>query len=117
MSKKEYLEKIKQTEINVTDIKKVSQIYGQMPGIIGQMLSFSEESIFFDDGWRTLSFSEIIEAEKDLHIGFAAMKLIPVVDCGENDFIVYHFDDDTWSKFNIIDECVFKKKNSLAELF
>ena len=40
---------------------------------------------------------------------------IPLIDCGENDFIVYHFVDKIWSKFNIIDETVFKK-NSLKEL-
>ena len=42
--------------------------------------------------------------------------MIPLIDCSDNDFIVYHFDSKTWSKFNIIDECVFKEKESLDEL-
>ena len=42
--------------------------------------------------------------------------MIPLADCGENDFIVYHFTDGSWSKFNIIDETEFKKRNALDEI-
>lgn len=42
--------------------------------------------------------------------------MIPVIDCGENDFIVYHTAEGNWSKFNIIEECVFKKRATLGEL-
>ena len=54
--------------------------------------------------------------KNDLHVSFRDKEIIPLIDCGENDFIVYHFMDKIWSKFNIIDETVFKKKNSLEEL-
>ena len=39
------------------------------------------------------------------------------IDTGDNDFIVYHAEDDTWSKFNIIEECHFKVKKSFYEFF
>lgn len=45
-----------------------------------------------------------------MHIAFKDKGIIPLVDCGENDFIVYHFKAKIWSKFNIIDETVFQKK-------
>ena len=38
------------------------------------------------------------------------------MDCGENDFIVYHFKENYWSKFNIIDEVEFGKKETLREV-
>ena len=79
-------------------------------------ISGSNKTVFLDDNIRILSFDEIINAEKELHVDFKSNQIIPLVDCGENDFIVYHFFDKIWSKFNIVDETVFKKKNSLQEL-
>lgn len=118
MTRKEYLASIEKCNINVAKVEKIKKVYkNELPGIVKQMISFYEESVFFDDEWRTLSFSEIVEAEQDLHVDFVKLGMIPVVDCGENDFIVYHFGDGIWSKFNIIEECVFKKKVGLSEFF
>ena len=117
MDKKEYLEWIKRVKIDWEKVEKINGLYGvEMPMIIKQIISESGKSIFFDDGVRILSFEEIVAAEKDLHIEFKAKGMIPIVDCGENDFIVYHFNDNIWSKFNIVDESVFKKKKSIEEL-
>ena len=82
----------------------------------GKLSQRAGESVFLDGGVRILSFDEIVAAKKDLHIEFKAKGMIPIVDCGENDFIVYHFNDNIWSKFNIVDESVFKKKKSIEEL-
>ena len=80
------------------------------------MFEYSETSIFFDDGYRTLSVAEILEAEHDLHVDFISQHMIPVIDCGENDFVVYLFCDKVWSKFNIVDECFFKRRTSMRDL-
>ena len=118
MTRKEYLQEINECKINIYQVEKIEKIYGKgLPDIVKQMVSYSEDSIFFDDGWRTLALSEIEDAEQDLHVEFVRQEIIPVVDCGENDFIVYHFVEKIWSKFNIIDETIFKKKCSLEELF
>lgn len=117
MTKKEYLLLLEKGSINSSRIQEVQKIYkNELPEIIKKIVSYSENSIFFDDGYRVLSFQEIIDAEHDLHIGFAEMNIIPIMDCGENDFIVYHLKSNMWSKFNIIDESVFKKKTELNEL-
>jgi putative inositol monophosphatase len=117
MEKREYLDKVEQAAINSDKVEKVTKLYGaEMPDIIQRILSSAEEAVFFDDGVRILSYDEIVDAEKDLHIEFARKGIIPIADCGENDFIVYHFRDDIWSKFNIVDESVFKKKKSIEEL-
>ena len=73
--------------------------------------------MFFDDDWRTLSVNEILDASKDLHVDFEKQLLLPIVDVGDNDFIVYHAEDGTWSKFNIIEGCHFKVKKSFYEYF
>ena len=117
MTRKEYLSAVEACEINDARVEEVEKIYSKIPDLVKKMLSYSTDSIFFDDGYRTLSMAEIMDAEKDLHINFAEKNMMPVADCGENDFIVYHSDTGIWSKFNIVDESMFKRKNSLADLF
>jgi len=117
MTKREYLEQISKKAIDSTKVKEIEDIYGiSLPEIIQKIVSNNDETIFFDDDVRILSFAEIVDAKRDLHVDFKAKGIIPVVDCGENDFIVYHLKDHIWSKFNIIDEIAFKKKNDLSDL-
>ena len=111
MTKREYLEQISQREEDGAKVGKIASVYGEdLPEIVKKIVSNNEEPVFFDDGVRVLSLKEIIDAESDLHVEFAAKGMIPLADCGENDFIVYHLNDKKWSKFNITDEVLFKKK-------
>ncbi len=117
MTKQEYLEQISEKKADTAKVKKMEDIYGAaLPGLVRKIVSNNDETIFFDDGVRILSFDEIVDAESDLHVDFKAKGIIPIADCGENDFIVYHLNDSIWSKFNIIDETIFKKKNELSDL-
>lgn len=117
MNRKEYLNEISKCSINAAVVSKVEKVYGfSLPTEIKQVVSYSEESIFFDDKYRTLSISEIIDADSDLHVDFTKRGMIPIIDCGENDFIIFSFESDIWFKFNIVDESIFKKRHSLSEL-
>lgn len=117
MTKKEYFNQIMTKEINVSRVERVQEVYATIfPEFIQKIISNNEETVFFDDENRLLSFEEIIDAESDLHVDFKLKGIIPLVDCGDNDFIVYHFRDDIWSKFNIVDEIVFKRKNKFDDL-
>lgn len=117
MTRKEYLRHLTSVKIDVKRVNKVASEYGtELPEIIGKIVSDAKETIFFDDEYRVLSLDEIVEAENDLHVKFKEKGILPLVDCGENDFIVFHFNDDFWSKFNINDETVFQKRDRLEEL-
>lgn len=117
MKKNEYLSSLESVAIDAKKIEKIQKAYNvDLPEVIQKMITLANETLFFDDGTRVLSFEEIVDAEKDLHVAFKEKGIIPLVDCGENDFIVYHFGDRVWSKFNIVDETIFKKKNNLEEL-
>lgn len=117
MTKKEYMKQLPDKPIDAKKVEEIEAIYhAKLPELIKKMVSNADESIFFDDDDRILSYKEIADAQVDLHVNFKSMGMIPLADCGENDFIVYHFADGSWSKFNIVDETVFKKRNALDEL-
>ena len=63
-----------------------------------------------------LSFDEILEAEEDLDVEFRKEKMIPLIDCMDNDFIVYKTDTRTWMIYNIEDEIDSEEADSLEEL-
>lgn len=116
MTAKEYFESIIKKEIDLGKVEKIQNIYNKvLPEEVQRIVSNAESSIFLDDV-RILSYKEILNAEYDLHVDFKTKQMIPLADCGDNDFVVYHFDTHEWSKFNIIDEVTFKKRKTLAEV-
>ena len=118
MNRVDYIKELDKFKIDLKKVEIVEKKYtASLSEVVKKIISNSEESVFFDDDYRILSFDEIVDAENDLHVDFAEKGIIPIADCGENDFIVCHFNDDFWSKFNIIDETVFKKKNTFEEVF
>lgn len=118
MTGKELLVQVNNQSVNEAAIKEVETKYGiQLPVFVQRIISYSQESIFLENDWRILSLNEILDASEDLHADFAGLKILPLIDTGDNDFIVYRFENATWAKFNIIDECFFKNKNCLDDFF
>ena len=117
MNRKEYVDYISTKKIDDKLVKEIIDKYDfDLPEIVKLIVSNAKDTLFFDDEYRVLSFDEIIDAEKDLHVSFSEKKIIPLFDCGENDFIVYNSAEGIWSKFNIVDETFFKKKEKLSDL-
>lgn len=77
------------------------------------------EPIFFDDDnfYRLLSLQEILDAETDMNVSFKKIGVLPLVDCGDNDYLSYDFRDYTWCKFNIVEEFKYSSKKSLLDFF
>lgn len=116
MNKQEYLQTLDNIEIDINMVSTVEKIYeGQISDIAKRIISNSKSTIFIDET-RLLSYNEILDAEEDLGVNFIQKQLLPLFDCGDNDFIVYHISNGKWSLFNIIDECVFKNASSFEEL-
>lgn len=115
---KEFLSKIKTININESKIRQIEKIYGSIPKEVQKIISSSSRTIFFSnkDGYRTLSISEIIDAEKDMQINFVKEKMIPIIDCSDNDFIVFHTDTKTWSKYNVDDDRIYKETHKFEDL-
>lgn len=116
MTVKEYLSQLSNFKIDDEKVTKIEKVYGiTLPDTVKKIVSNSEKPLFVDD-YRVLSFAEIKDAEDELEVNFADKGLIPLVDCGDNDFIVYNFKTGKWSLFNIVDTCSFKVKSKLEEL-
>ena len=117
MTGKEFLKMIENIKVDENKSGKIEAVYGDsLPDILKKLLSNASEPVFLDDDSRVMSYDEIIDAEKELHVAFKDKGFIPFVDCGDNDFIVFHLKDKIWSKFNIVDETIFKKKDNLEDL-
>jgi len=117
MSIEEFINEIDGVLIDSTLISEVEKPYEiKLPDYIGKILSFDKNGISFGDNKRLLSLSEVINAVEDLHVDFIQMRKIPLFDTGDNDFIVYSFEDGVWELFNIVDKCVFHQSSNLEEL-
>lgn len=117
MTNKEYLEIVRQSLIDKDKVKKIAEAYSdQLPDMVQRIISSSDSGIFLDDEIRILSYTEVLNAEKDLHVPFKDLCIIPLADCEDNDFIVFDFRNSIWAKFNIVDKTMFKKRQSLEEL-
>lgn len=116
MNKHEFLSSIADIKVNTKKISVVEATYeGKFDDIVNRIISACDKTLFIDD-IRLLTYNEILDAEEDLRINFIQLQLIPIFDCGDNDFIVYHISKNHWSLFNIVDECCFKEKKTLEEL-
>lgn len=115
MTKKEFISQVNNANIVEKNVIKIETVYKvKLPVIIKKLVSVSEKTEFIED-WRLMANSEIVSANEELHVDFVGKGMLPLIDCGDNNFIVYHFNTDEWSKFNIIDECIFKKKTRIEE--
>lgn len=117
MSKTEFIKSINEASIDDSKVKKIEDLYSDsLPEVVKKIISCNDSSLFLDDEIRILSLTEIINAEKDLHVDFPGVGIVPIADCGDNDFIVYDYKNSAWAKFNIVDKTIFKKRATLEEL-
>lgn len=117
LSKEQFLSSLASTKIDNVRVNKLSTIYdSSIPKQIQKIISANNGPVFLNNGIRILSFNEIMDAEKDLQTDFVNKRMIPIADCGENDFVVYNLTNKTYSKFNINDKSEFKKSSNLKQV-
>ena len=117
MGVEEFINSIENIPINSELILGIEKVYEvKLPEYIGKILSFDANGYFFGDNKRLLSVKEIIDAYEDLHVDFKSMGTIPLFDTGDNDFVLYSFEDNSWKMFNIVDRCEFYQSSDLITL-
>ncbi len=117
MNADNFINIIDSISINPEATASIEATYGvDLPDSIKRILSFDLDGHFFGNNKRLLSLDEIITADEELHVGFKSMKIIPLFDTGDNDFIVYSCEENTWVLYNIVDKCAFYQSTELKEL-
>lgn len=118
MNLKDTLSRLAVLPIDNSFVSKVEALYKtSIPDIVKSVLSISKETTFYDDFslLRVLSNDEILNASSDMAVDFLGKHILPVIDVGDNDYIVYDLEEKCWYKFNIVDEIKFSKAISLSE--
>lgn len=68
------------------------------------------------DVWHLLGPKEVLAAPGELNVDFVGQRLMPVIDCMDNNFICYNFKDSVYHLFNIVDEMSFDSATEIAGL-
>lgn len=81
--------------------------------------ALGNEPIFFnnDEFYRLMSFDEVLNADVDLEIDMKHRGMIPFIDCGDNDFIVFNLGKGAWCKYNPVDDVSFSPKQNILDYF
>lgn len=119
MTREEFISELKNIEPNQETAQRLNYVYQMVvPTEIVKILSFYDSPEFFDENEsRTLYLKEVINAEEENDVPFKSAKLVPIVDLGDNDFIVYDGNKKIWCVYNIIDEILFSEGQSFEEVF
>ena len=119
MTRKDFVESLNSIVPKPEVAQRMNFIYQcEVPIEIIKILSFYDSPEFFDENEsRTLYLEEVAEAEEKNDVPFKSEKLVPVVDLGNNDFIVYNANKKTWGIYNILDMIIFKETDSFIDLF
>lgn len=113
----EYLAEIASVATDAEISAKLNAYYAaEVPSIVLKIISGKRNGEFFDsdDTCRLLSLDEILNAETELKANFRGLGLIPLLDCGDNNFVCYCLSERNWVKFNVIDSSVFARKPEIS---
>ena len=100
--------------------QQVEEAYGgYLPLEAWILLSLKDKSPKDNEGnpgsLRILGIDYIISASEIMQVDFLTKQLIPLVDCWDNDHLVYDFSRQIFCMFNIADETTFSDYKSLVE--
>lgn len=111
-----YMKKVNAAKIDDDLVAKIAKVYNtKLPELVEKLITVSGTGEFVAR-YRFLSYSDIYYAEEDLGISLRKKKIVPIADCGDNDFLVFNAADNVWQMYNIVDEVGFSKTRELTDL-
>ena len=69
------------------------------------------------DSWRLYNPKEIKGASDELHIDFINLRIMPIFDCKDNNFICFDFNSKKYRMYNIVTEMDFDEAEELSYFF
>ena len=117
MDIKQYIELIKTNEINQDFVKSVEKLYKHiLTEELKHIVSVVMDDYFISQNCRVLSATEILRTEYFTGVDFTELAMIPIVDCKDDDYIVYNFATQRFEMYNIYDEVSFREADNLETL-
>ncbi len=119
MTKLEFISAAQNATPNASFMEVLKCKYGvSFPETIGRILSVLPQGGFLegDDFCRVMSSSEIVSANETLHTDFAGKKLLPILDLGDNVFVVFDFSRHDFGRFSLNDELIYWRSEKLNDI-
>lgn len=117
MNKQEFLDAALACDIKEDRVKQIEKVYNvTLNEEVSKLVSFADTVDFFDEERRALSFDEIVDANEELEVDTVELGIIPLIDAYDCAYIVYLTKEEKWARFSSVDETVYMKKDSLAEV-
>jgi len=117
MKRKDLIEKLKSVSVVTEKVEDMQKEYGtefsqEMKSIISQSI----EPLFFEDNSRMLSYGEIFSADIEYDNNFKELGIVPLIECFDNDFIVYNIRTGMYEMYNIIEKIAFNENKTLKDV-
>ena len=115
-----FIDSLENSKCSSPNVEAIEELYNtEFPPELTSIISKMNETLFFEgvDFARLLSFQEVLDANDDLNVDFIGIKIVPLIDLGDNDYLSYDLKNKRWCKFNIVDEISFSIKDKLQDYF
>ena len=113
----EYIESTKNVQMDEKKIKLIESVYcNSFPDFVKKIISNLNETLFFDDEKKMLAIKEVINASENLEINFQEIKILPLFDFYDNNFLAFDYNHNKWCMFNISDQVQFDIEKSFEGL-
>lgn len=117
MDVKQYIELIKNNEFNNDAISSIEELYGvSLTDELKRIVSVELEDYFISEKCRVISVKEILRTEEFVGVDFTELGMIPLIDCKDDDYIVFNFETQKYEMYNIYDEVSFRDADVIEEL-
>lgn len=117
MTIQEFIRDFKMLLIDNGTLTELYKIYSEdIPDNVKRIAIMCMDECFLEDGGRLLSYYEVCHSDEEYGTNFVQTKMIPLLDMGDNDFIVYDLSSNLWKKYNIVDYVVFEESSDLENI-
>jgi hypothetical protein len=118
MKLKDKLMALGKQSVEEKTVGEIERVYGaKLDDTVKRLASISRKSVSYDDFslLRSLSLQEILDASEDMQVDFVSLRLLPLFDAGDNDYIAYDLNKKCWCMYNIADEIKFRESKNLSD--
>ena len=117
MNIKQYTDLIKNIGIDEDAVSSVEELFGMsLNDDLKHIVSVVLDDYFIDEKCRVISLKEILRTEDFIGVDFTELNMIPLVDCKDDDYIVFNFNTQKYEMYNIYEEVSFREANNLEML-